>query len=289
MKQEIIDLYDEFTHRGLDRRIFMARLAELAGGTAAAAASLTMLRADPAGAAIVAADDPRLSTETVTVREGSPPLRGYLVRPADETGKLPSVLVVHENRGLNPHIQDVARRLGTDGFMALALDFLSPIGGTPTDNEDKAREMIGTLDAAKVVDDAKAAIAWLKARPDGNGKVGIVGFCWGGGVVGRVAAADPELDAGVVFYGQQPAAESVPNITAPLLLNYAGQDERINAGIAAFEEALKANDKTYTLYMYEGVQHAFNNDTSAARYNEAAAKLAWQRTIDFFRQTLATG
>ena len=246
-----------------------------------------LLRADPAGAAQVAADDPRLEAEMVTLSEGKAPLRGYLVRPANETGKLPSVLVVHENRGLNPHIQDVARRLGTDGFMALALDFLSPLGGTPSDNEDKAREMIGTLDAAKVVDDAKAAIAWLKARPDSNGKVGIVGFCWGGGVVGRVAAADPELDAGVVYYGQQPAADTVPNIKAPLLLNYAGQDERINAGIPAFEAALKANDKTYTLYMYEGVQHAFNNDTSAARYNEAAAKLAWQRTVDFFKQTLA--
>ena len=289
MKQEIIDLYDEFTHRGLDRRIFMSRLAELAGGTAAAAVALAMLRADPAGAAQVAADDPRLEAEMVTLSEGKTPLRGYLVRPANETGKLPSVLVVHENRGLNPHIQDVARRLGTDGFMALALDFLSPLGGTPSDNEDKAREMIGTLDAAKVVDDAKAAIAWLKARPDSNGKVGIVGFCWGGGVVGRVAAADPELDAGVVYYGQQPAADTVPNIKAPLLLNYAGQDERINAGIPAFEAALKANDKTYTLYMYEGVQHAFNNDTSAARYNEAAAKLAWQRTVDFFKQTLAVG
>ena len=289
MKQEIIDLYDEFTHRGLDRRIFMSRLAELAGGTAAAAAALVMLRADPAGAAQVAPDDPRLKAEMVTLSEGKAPLRGYLVRPANETGKLPSVLVVHENRGLNPHIQDVARRLGTDGFMALALDFLSPLGGTPSDNEDKAREMIGTLDAAKVVDDAKAAIAWLKARPDSNGKVGIVGFCWGGGVVGRVAAADPSLDAGVVFYGQQPAAETVADIRAPLLLNYASLDQRINAGIPAFEEALKAGDKTYTLYMYEGVNHAFNNDTSAERYDAAAAKLAWQRTIDFLKQTLATG
>ncbi|MGD9509356.1 MAG: dienelactone hydrolase family protein [Geminicoccaceae bacterium] len=289
MKQEIIDLYDEFTHRGLDRRIFMARLAELAGGTAAAATALAMLRADPAGAAIVPADDPRLSAEMVTVRAGDPPLRGYLARPASETGKLSAVLVVHENRGLNPHIEDVARRLATEGFMALALDFLSPLGGTPADNEDKAREMIGTLKQPDVVEDAKTAIAWLKARPDGNGKVGIVGFCWGGGVVGRVAAADPELDAGVVYYGQQPAVDTVANIKAPLLLNYAGQDERINADIPAFEEALKANDKTYTLYMYEGAQHAFNNDTSAARYNEAAAKLAWQRTVDFFKQTLATG
>ena len=288
MRQEIIDLYDEFTHRGMDRRDFMNRLAELAGGTAAAASALAMLRADPAAAAIVAADDARVTMQTVTVRDGSPPLQGYLVRPSGASGKLPAVLVVHENRGLNPHVQDIARRLGTDGFMALALDFLSPAGGTPAD-EDKARDMIGTLDQAKVTADAKAAIAWLKARPDGNGKVGIVGFCWGGGVVGRVAAADPSLDAGVVFYGQQPATETVASIKAPLLLNYAGLDQRINAGIPAFEEALKAGDKTYTLYMYEGVNHAFNNDTSAERYDAAAAKLAWQRTIDFFKQTLATG
>ena len=288
MRQEIIDLYDEFTHRGMDRRVFMNRLADLAGGTAAAATALSLLRADPAGAAIVAPDDPRLDAGTVTIREGSPALSGYFVRPEGAEGKLPAVVVVHENRGLNAHIQDVARRLATDGFLALAVDFLSPIGGTPTDNEDKAREMIGTLDPAKVVSDAEAAIAWLRARPDSNGKVGIVGFCWGGGVVGRVAAAVPNLDAGVVFYGQAPAIETVANIQAPLLLNYAGQDERINAGVPAFEEALKAGGKTYTLYMYEGVQHAFHNDTSAARYNVAAAKLAWERTIDFFKAELAS-
>ena len=288
MRQEIIDLYDEFTHRGMDRRVFMNRLADLAGSTAAAATALALLRADPAGAALVAPDDPRLDADTVTIRDGTPALSGYFVRPEGADGKLPAVVVVHENRGLNAHIQDVARRLATDGFMALAVDFLSPIGGTPTDNEDKAREMIGTLDPAKVVSDAEAAIAWLRARPDSNGKVGIVGFCWGGGVVGRVAAAVPNLDAGVVFYGQAPATETVANIQAPLLLNYAGQDERINAGVPAFEEALKAGGKTYTLYLYEGVQHAFHNDTSAARYNEAAAKLAWERTVDFFKAELAS-
>ena len=288
MRQEIIDLYDEFTHRGMDRRVFMNRLADLAGGTAAAATALALLRADPAGAALVAPDDPRLDADTVTIRDGTPALSGYFVRPEGADGKLPAVVVVHENRGLNAHIQDVARRLATDGFMALAVDFLSPIGGTPTDNEDKAREMIGTLDPAKVVSDAEAAIAWLRARPDSNGKVGIVGFCWGGGVVGRVAAAVPNLDAGVVFYGQAPATETVASIQAPLLLNYAGQDERINAGVPAFEEALKAGGKTYTLYMYEGVQHAFHNDTSAARYNEVAAKLAWERTVDFFKAELAS-
>jgi carboxymethylenebutenolidase len=287
MKQEIIDLYDEFTHRGLDRRVFMARLAELAGGTAAAATALAMLRADPAGAALVAPDDPRLSVETVTIRAGTPPLQGYLARPAGAEGKLPAVVVVHENRGLNPHIQDVARRLATDGFMALAVDFLSPMGGTPAD-EDKARDMIGTLDAAKVVSDADVAVAWLKAHPDGNGKVGIVGFCWGGGIVGRAATADPDLDAAVVFYGQAPDSKTVANIKAPLLLHYAGLDDRINASIPGFEQALKQGGKTYTLYRYEGVNHAFNNDTSAGRYDEAAAKLAWQRTIDFFKANLTS-
>lgn len=287
MRQEIIDLYDEFTHRGLDRRVFMSRLAELAGGSAAAVTALAMLRADPAQAAIVAPDDQRVTTETVVIRDGAAALGGYLVRPAGAAGKLPAVVVVHENRGLNPHIQDIARRLAADGFMALAVDFLSPAGGTPSD-EDKARDMIGTLDPGKVVADAVTAIAWLKARPDSNGKVGIVGFCWGGGVVGRVAAADPDLNAGVVFYGQAPDVATVASIKAPLLLHYAGLDDRINAGIPGFEEALKRGGKTYTLYRYEGVNHAFNNDTSAARYDAAAATLAWERTIDFFKANLAT-
>jgi carboxymethylenebutenolidase len=286
VKQEIIDLYDEFTHRGLDRRVFMARLAELAGGTAAAASALAVLRADPARAAIVAPDDPRVTAERVTIREGDDPLQGYLVRPADASGKLPAVVVVHENRGLNPHIEDVARRLAADGFMALAVDFLSPAGGTPTD-EDKAREMIGGLDQGQVTADAMAAVDWLKARPDSNGKVGMVGFCWGGGVVGRVATADPDLDAGVVFYGQVPPADAVPSIQAPLLLHYAGLDERINAGVPGFEQALRQAGKTYTLYRYEGVNHAFHNDTSEARYDREAAQLAWQRTIDFFKEQLA--
>jgi carboxymethylenebutenolidase len=288
MKQEIIDLYDEFTHRGLDRRVFMSRLAELAGGSAAAVSALAVLRADPARAAIVAPDDQRVTAETVTIRDGAAALSGYLVRPAGVDGKLPAVVVAHENRGLNPHIQDVARRLAVDGFMALAVDFLSPAGGTPSD-EDKARDMIGTLDPAKVVADAVTAVAWLKARPDSNGQVGIVGFCWGGSLVGRVAAADPDLDAAVVFYGQAPALDTVPNIKAPLLLNYAGLDDRINAGVPGFENALKESGKTYTLYRYEGVNHAFNNDTSAARYDEAAAKLAWERTIAFFEQHLTAG
>jgi carboxymethylenebutenolidase len=285
MRQEIIDLYDEFTHRGLDRRVFMSRLAELAGGSAAAAAALSLLRADPTLAAMVAADDPRVATESVVIREAGEELKGYLVRPAGAGGKLPAVIVVHENRGLNPHIEDVTRRLAVDGFLALAVDFLSPVGGTPTD-EDKAREMIGQLDQDQVVADAKTGVEWLKARPDSNGKVGMVGFCWGGGVVGRVATAVPDLDAGVVFYGRVPPLDAVASIQAPLLLHYAGLDERINADVPAFEAALKAAGKPYTLHMYQGANHAFNNDTSQARYDPAAAKLAWERTIAFFKQQL---
>jgi carboxymethylenebutenolidase len=285
MRQEIIDLYDEFTHRGLDRRVFMGRLAEFAGGSAAATAALSLLRADPTLAAMVAADDPRVATESVVIREAGEELKGYLVRPAGAGGRLPAVIVVHENRGLNPHIEDVTRRLAADGFLALAVDFLSPVGGTPTD-EDKAREMIGQLDQDQVVADAKTAVEWLKARPDSNGKVGMVGFCWGGGVVGRVATAVPDLDAGVVFYGRVPPLDAVANIEAPLLLHYAGLDERINADVPAFEAALKAAGKPYTLHMYQGANHAFNNDTSQARYDPAAAKLAWERTVAFFKQQL---
>jgi carboxymethylenebutenolidase len=286
MRQDVIDLYDEFTHRGLDRRVFMRRLAELTGGSAAAYAALAALRADPAKAAIVAPDDPRLRAERITFSgaEGRP-TKGYLVVPADAPSLRGGVVVVHENRGLNPHIEDIARRVALGGFNALAVDFLSPLGGTPID-EDRARELIGQLDAAGVVADAAGASAFLRAREDSNGKVGIVGFCWGGGVVGRVATAQPDLDAGVVFYGIQPPAEQVAAIQAPLLLHYAGQDERINAGIPAFAEALKSAGKTYVLHMYEGAQHAFNNDTSAARYDPDAAALAWQRTMAFFAAQL---
>lgn len=288
MRQEIIDLYDDFTHRGLDRRVFMARLAELTGSATAAAAALAVLRADPAKAAQVPPDDPRIAVESVVIRGGADTLKGYLAKPAKAEGRLPAVLVAHENRGLNAHIEDVARRLAAAGYMALALDFLSPAGGTP-DDEDKAREMIGKLDAGEVVANAEAAIAYLRQRPDGNGKVGMVGFCWGGGVVNRTAAAGADLDAAVVFYGPVPPLDAVPKIKAPLLLHYAGLDERINAGLPGYEEALKKAGKRYTLHRYEGVNHAFHNDTSAARYDEAAAKLAWQRTLDFFQQHLAAG
>jgi carboxymethylenebutenolidase len=286
MEQKIIDLYDSYTHGGLSRRTFLDRLAILAGGTAAATALLPVLENNYAHADTVAEGDPRVKGEMVTFKAGAQDVSGYLARPAAD-GKYPSVVVVHENRGLNPHTKDVARRLAVDGFQALAVDFLSPIGGTPSD-QDKAREMIGTLQAPDVTGWAQGAVAYLRSTPNSNGKVGAVGFCWGGGVIGRLAVAEPTLDAGVVYYGQQPPAEEVVKIKAPLLLNYAGADERINAGIPAFEDALKKSGKDYTLYIYDGAQHAFLNDTNEARFNKAAADLAWGRTLEFFKKHLAT-
>lgn len=283
--QKIINLYDSYTHGGMNRRSFFDKLVVLAGGTAAATALMPLLQNNYAKAEMIAADDSRIKTETVTFSAGSTQLTGYLATPADG-GKHPAVVVVHENRGLNPHTQDTARRLAVDGFTVLAVDFLAPVGGTPTD-EDKAREMIGTLQPGDVTTWAQGAVAYLRSHPASNGKVGAVGFCWGGGVIGRLAVAEPTLDAGVVYYGSQPPAEEVAKIQAPLLLNYAGMDERINAGIPAFEEALKANDKSYTLHMYDGAQHAFNNDTNAPRYNKEASDLAWGRTVAFFQEHLA--
>jgi carboxymethylenebutenolidase len=285
MEQKVIDLYDRYTHGGMSRRAFFDKLVMLAGGTAAASALLPVLENNYAYADTVAEDDPRVKGEMVTFKAGAQDVSGYLVRPAAD-GKYPAVVVVHENRGLNPHTKDTARRLAVDGYLALAVDFLSPIGGTPSD-QDKARDMIGTLQAPDVTSWAQGAVAYLHGNPSGNSKVGAVGFCWGGGVIGRLAVAEPTLNAGVVFYGQQPPAEDVAKIKAPLLLNYAGMDERINAGIPAFEDALKKSGKDYTLYIYDGVQHAFNNDTNEARYNKAASDLAWGRTLDFFKKHLA--
>lgn len=284
--QAMIDAYDEYTHLTLDRRSLMRRLTALAGSGAAAAAILPMLQADKAHAAIVPADDARVTAQDVEFDGATGKVSGYLARPAGNDAKLPAVVVIHENRGLNPHIQDVARRMALDGFMALAVDFLSPMGGTPED-EDKAREMIGQLDGAQTVANAVAAVKYLEAREDGNGKVGAVGFCWGGGMINQLAAATDALDAGVAYYGRQLAADKVPDIKAPLMLHYAGLDERINAGIADYEAALKAAGKEYTLHMYDGVNHAFNNDTSDARYDKAASDLAWGRTVEFFKAKLA--
>jgi len=283
--QAMINAYDEYTHLTLDRRGFMDKLRVLSGSAAAAAAIAPMLAASSAQAAMVAADDARIVGEDVIWPGATGEMKGYLVKPAGATGQLPTVLVVHENRGLNEHIRDVARRLATDGFMALAVDFLSPSGGTPAD-EEKAREMIGQLVPEQTVQNAVATVAWLKTRPDSNGKVGAVGFCWGGGLVNDLASASPDLVAGVPYYGRQGKADTVANIKAALMLQYAGLDERINAGIEAYKQALEAAGKEFTIHIYDGVNHAFNNDTSAARYDKTAAELAWSRTIAFFKEKL---
>ena len=284
--QAMIDAYDEYTHLTLDRRGFMEKLTRMAGSGAAAAAIVPLLAANSASAAIVAEDDGRVSGQDISYPGSDGEMKGYLVRPSDQQGRLGTVIVVHENRGLNPHMRDVARRVALEGFVALAPDFLSPLGGTPAD-EDKARDMFTRLDPARVVADGVATVAYLKGYEHGNGKVGAVGFCWGGGTVNMLAVNSPDLAAAVAYYGAQPKAEDVPKIKAALLLHYAGLDERINAGIDAFRKALDANHKQYAIHMYEGANHAFNNDTSAARYDKEAADLAWGRTIAFFKERLA--
>ncbi|ANT52510.1 dienelactone hydrolase family protein [Mesorhizobium amorphae] len=282
----MIDAYDEYTHLTLDRRRFMEQLTRLAGSGAAAAAIVPLLAANSAQAAIVADDDPRVKGQDITYPGSGGEMKGYLVKPADQTGKLGTVIVVHENRGLNPHIRDVARRVALEGFVALAPDFLSPLGGTPGD-EDKARDMFTKLDPAQTGANAVATVAFLKGDKDGNGKVGAVGFCWGGGTVNTLAVNSPDLSAGVAYYGMQPKAEDVPKIKAALLLHYAGLDGRIDAGIDAYKKALDAAHVKYTVYVYDGVNHAFNNDTSAARYDKKAADLAWGRTVAFLKEKLA--
>jgi carboxymethylenebutenolidase len=284
--QEMIRLYDEYTHLTLDRRGFMEKLGKLAGSSAAAAAIVPLIEAGQAQAAVVDAADDRLDTSTVEFPGDGGTLKGYLVRPKLPAAPLPAVMVIHENRGLNGHIEDVARRLALEGFLVLAPDFLSPAGGTPAD-EDKAREMISALDRLKTVNNAVAAARYLRGADGGNGKSGSVGFCWGGGLSLQTAVADPDLGAAVSYYGAQPVAETVAAIKAPLLLHYAGLDDRVNAGIPVFEAALKAAGKTYEIHVYPGVNHAFNNDTSAARYDKAAADLAWSRTVDFLKKHLA--
>ena len=280
MDQRIINLYDSFTHGSMNRRDFLDRLATLAGSTAAAAALLPLLQNDYAQAAIVAESDARLLTERVAYDSPKGKISGYLARPAAK-GKRPAVIVIQENRGLNPHIEDIARRLAVEGFLAFAPDLLSVSGGTPPD-EDKARDLHAKTDPKDLI----AAVPFVLAHAESNGNVGAVGFCFGGGVVNRMAAESPELKAAVAYYGLQLPAEQVPAIRAPLLLHYAELDQRVNAGIAAYEAALKANGKRYTIHIYPGVNHAFNNDTGGARYDKPAADLAWERTLAFFKQQL---
>jgi carboxymethylenebutenolidase len=284
MDQRIIDLYDLYTHGAVNRRSFLDRLAALAGSTAAASALLPILQNNYALAQTVPEGDPRITAETVDI-PGVAGLKGYLVRPKAGGERLPAVIVIHENRGLNPHIRDVTRRMATDGFLALGLDYLSPMGGTPAD-EEKGREMIGQLKQPDVIASGRAAVAYLKGHPNGNGKVGAVGFCWGGGAVNNLAVNEPNLNAGVAYYGGQPKAEDVPKIKAALMLHYASLDERINAGVPAYEAALKGAGKTYEIHMYEGANHAFNNDTNAARYDKNAADQAWGRTVAFLKKNL---
>jgi carboxymethylenebutenolidase len=284
--QAMINAYDEYTHLTLDRRSFMDKLSKLAGSATAAAAIAPLLAANKAAAEVIAENDDRLTAQDVTYPGSGDDMKGYLVQPKDATGKLGGVIVIHENRGLNPHIRDVARRMALEGFVALAPDFLSPQGGTP-ENEDQARDMFSKLDAATTVANGEATVAYLSKLDATNGKVGAIGFCWGGGAVNNLAVKSPELKAGVAYYGAQPQASDVPNIKAALLLHYAGLDDRINAGIDAYKKALEDHGKKFQIYVYDGVNHAFNNDTSAARYDKAAADLAWSRTIEFLKQNLA--
>jgi carboxymethylenebutenolidase len=284
IRSEALRLYDAYTHGSLDRRSFLDRLALLAGGPTAAAALLGVLQNDYALAGTIADDDPRLATGAAGYDVAGTRVSGYLARRKG-AAKRPAVIVIHENRGVNPHIKDVARRLAVDGFLAFAMDALSPLGGTPAD-EDEARERIGKLDHADTLARFAAAVPFLAAHPESSGKVGAVGFCWGGAMANRLAAAGTSLAASVAYYGMPLPAEEVPKVTAALLLHYAGLDERINAGMPAYEAALKANGKTYEQYVYEGANHAFNNDTNTARYDKGAADLAWGRTIAFLKRHL---
>ncbi|OFA01572.1 dienelactone hydrolase family protein [Duganella sp. HH101] len=282
---EVLKLFDQYVHGGISRRDFLSSATRYAvGGTTAAGLLATL---SPSFAApLVNADDRRIKARFVELPspQGNGTVRGYLVSPADAKGKLPLVLVVHENRGLNPHIEDIARRLALDGFIAFAPDALFTLGGYPGD-EDKARALFGKLDQPKTRADFVAAARWLQQQPEGNGKLGVVGFCFGGGISNYLATQLPELAAAVPFYGGQPAAADVARIKAHLLIHDAGNDERIRAGWPAYEQALKDAGATYQYHVYPGVEHGFNNDTTP-RYDAAAAKLAWQRTTDFFRARL---
>jgi carboxymethylenebutenolidase len=286
MDKKVVDLYDEYNNGLLDRRGFLKRLSALAGGILAANALLALLEGNSARADLVSKDDPRLSTEDIKYKSATGEVRGKLARPKGNA-RVPGVVVIHENRGLNAHIADVTRRMALEGFVALAPDALSPVGGTPED-ENKAAALIGQLDQPSTIKNFVAAVQYLKTHPISTGKVGVVGFCWGGEMANQVAVNSPDLSAAVPYYGSQPAPEDVPKIKASLLLHYAGSDERINKGIPAYEAALKKASVDYKLYMYEGAQHAFNNDTNAARYNKEAAELAWKRTIAFFKEKLKT-
>lgn len=279
MDQKIINLYDSYTHSQLSRKEFMKKLAILTGSTALALTVLPLLENNYVAAASFHSDE--LLVENITFPGVDGEMKAVLARPKGNQ-KLGCVVVIHENRGLNPHIIEVTKRVAAEGFMALGVDALSPFGGTPAD-EDKGRELIGKLDPEKNLQNYLKAFEYLRNRKDGNGKTACIGFCWGGGMANKLAVNDPKLQAAVAYYGSQAKAEDVAKIKASVMLHYGGLDERINAGIPAYEQALKDNKVDYQLFIYEGVNHAFNNDTSPTRYNEAAAKLAWQRSIALFK------
>ena len=284
--QELLDLFHEYQHGDITRRNFLDRAGKYATGGLTAMAIFESLKPNYAWAQQVPADDKRIKVgyEVVPSPAGNGSIKGYLARPA-KGKKLPVVLVIHENRGLNPYIEDVARRFALANFIAFAPDGLTSVGGYPGSDE-KGASAFRTVDGKKMTEDFIAAARWLKARPDSNGKLGAVGFCFGGGIVNQLAVKlGADLNAGAPFYGRQPSADDAAKIKAPLLLHYAGNDQGVNAGIAAYEAALKTNDKVYTLHTYAGTQHGFHNDTTP-RYDETAAKLAWTRTLDFFNKYL---
>ena len=284
--QELLILFDAYVHGDLDRRGFLDRAAKFAVGGVTAAGLLAALSPDFAIAQVVPQGDPRIATERIEFDSpgGSGKVKAYVAKPANAAGKLPTVLVVHENRGLNPHIEDITRRLAVDGYLALAPDALTSLGGYPGD-EDKARTLFGQLDQAKIRQDFIAAAGLLKARTDSNGKLGVVGFCYGGGMAHFLSTQLPDLAAAVPFYGNHPAVEDAAKVKAPLLIHFAAVDERINAAWPAYEAALKATGARYSAHQYPGTQHGFNNDTTP-RFDAAAAKLAWDRTLAFFAQQL---
>jgi carboxymethylenebutenolidase len=285
--QELLNLFDHYVHGEIDRRSFLDGAKQFASAGVSATAIWESLRPNYAWAQQVPKDDSRIKTEYITVDspQGNGKIKGYFVRPANSTGKLPGVLVIHENRGLNPYIEDVARRLGTANFLAFAPDGLTTVGGYPGD-EEKGAALFGSVDKPKMTEDFIASARWLKARPDCTGKIGAVGFCFGGGIVNTLAVRmGSDLSAGVPFYGAQPPAAEAAKIKAPLLLQYGALDARITGGWPAFDEALKANNVTHQGYVYEGANHGFHNDTTP-RYDEAAAKLAWTRTLDWFNKYL---
>jgi carboxymethylenebutenolidase len=286
MDQKIIELYDDFTHRHLDRRLFIEQVTKLVGSSVLAMTIMAALRSDYARAATIPVDDARLTTQNVSMPGSSGAVKGYLARPKSDA-KLPGIVVIHQNRGLNPHIEDVTRRVALEGYVAVGVDCMSVLGGTPKD-EDQAMKDFTKLTAGQATGELVQAVAFLKSRSDVNGKIGTIGFCWGGGMVNRLAeAAGPDLNAGVAFYGTAPPLDQVSKIKAAMLLNYAGLDERVNATRPGYEDALKAAHVEYTAYVYPNVNHAFFDDTTE-RYSAEAAKLAWDRAKAFFAQHLKT-